>query len=93
MLYGYAQYGNFRAGASVQDAFKFRTAAKRGISVSGTDGSMSFGEASNYHIEFTPYQYLYPLATLGETALYPKFDTEGWAGTRRVKKGEKAIYE
>jgi hypothetical protein len=77
MLYGYAQYGNFRAGASVQDAFKFRTAAKRGISnVSGGDGSSSFGEASTYHIEFTPYQYLYPLATIGETALYPKFDTE-----------------
>jgi hypothetical protein len=78
MLYGYAQYGNFRAGASVQDAFKFRTAAKRGVSsVVGGDGSSSFGEASTYHIEFTPYQYLYPLVTIGETALYPKFDTEG----------------
>lgn len=94
MLYGYAQYGNFRAGASVQDAFKFRTAAKRGVSnISGGDGSTSFGEASKYHIEFTPYQYLYPLATLGETALYPKFDTEGWQGTRRVAKGETAVYE
>lgn len=94
MLYGYAQYGNFRAGASVQDAFKFRTAAKRGVSnVAGGDGSSSFGEASTYHIEFTPYQYLYPLATIGETALYPKFDTEGWAGTRRVAKGETAVYE
>lgn len=94
MLYGYAQYGNFRAGASVQDAFKFRTAAKRGMSnITGNEGQTSFGEASTYHIEFTPYQYLYPLATLGETALYPKFDTEGWSGTRRVAKGEKAIYE
>ena len=87
MLYGYAQYGNFRAGASVQDAFKFRTAAKRGIA------NVQGETKSSYHIEFTPYQYLYPLATLGETALYPKFDTEGWPGTRRVAKGDKAIYE
>ena len=87
MLYGYAQYGNFRAGASVQDAFKFRTAAKRGIA------NVQGETKSSYHIEFTPYQYLYPLATLGETALYPKFDTEGWAGTRRIAKGDKAIYE
>lgn len=87
MLYGYAQYGNFRSGASVQDAFKFRTAAKRGVA------NIQGETKSSYHIEFTPYQYLYPLATLGETALYPKFDTEGWAGTRRVAKGDKAIYE
>ena len=94
MLYGYAQYGNFRAGSSAQDAFKFRTAAKRGVSyVEGEDGSSLFGEPSTYHIEFTPYQYLYPLATNGETALYPKFDTEGWAGTRRIAKGETAVYE
>ena len=63
--------GNFRAGASVQDAFKFRTAAKRGVT------NVQGETKSTYHIEFTPYQYLYPLATLGETALYPKFDTEG----------------
>ena len=87
MLYGYAQYGNFRAGASVQDAFKFRTAAKRGVT------NVQGETKSSYHIEFTPYQYLYPLASLGETALYPKFDTEGWSGTRRVAKGETAVYE
>lgn len=87
MLYGYAQYGNFRAGASVQDAFKFRTAARRGVA--NIEGETK----SSYHIEFTPYQYLYPLATLGETALYPKFNTEGWSGTRRVAKGETAVYE
>ena len=68
MLYGYAQYGNFQAGEAVQDAFKFRTALKRGV--------IGKGESS-YHIEFTPYQYLYPLMAQGKSTGYPKFDTEG----------------
>jgi hypothetical protein len=74
MLYGYAQYGNFKASSSAQDAFKFRTAPARGVGYVSEGDTLVYGKTSNYHIEFTPYQYLYPLAALGETALYPKSD-------------------